>query len=195
MSTNKTALLLMDFHRAIVDGHGAAGHAAVSQTGRALDAARRTGLAVLHVVPHYRNGYPELPQGAPFDAVRAAGLFAEPHIAMGIIDALAPQPNEPVIAKSRYSPFWANDLLSMLHTQAISHLVLTGIATSGVVLSAVRDAWDRDYRVTVLSDCCCDPDPAVHATLINKIFPQQATVIDVAVWEARIGDSGKSLPA
>jgi nicotinamidase-related amidase len=49
-----------------------------------------------------------------------------------------------------------------------------------VVLSTVRDAHDRDYRVIVLADLCADRDPEVHEVLAGKVFPAQAEVISAA---------------
>jgi len=43
----------------------------------------------------------------------------------------------------------------------VTRLVLTGIATSGVVLSTLREAADRDYELTVLADGCADADQEV----------------------------------
>jgi nicotinamidase-related amidase len=62
--------------------------------------------------------------------------------------------------------------------------VLTGIATSGVVLSTLREAADRDFRLVVLSDGCLDADPEVHRVLTEKVFPRQAEVMAVADWVA-----------
>jgi nicotinamidase-related amidase len=50
--------------------------------------------------------------------------------------------------------------------------VLAGIATSGVVLSTLRQAADLDYRLTVLADGCLDADPGVHRVLLEKVFPR-----------------------
>jgi nicotinamidase-related amidase len=58
--------------------------------------------------------------------------------------------------------------------------VLAGISTSGVVLSTVRDAHDRDYRLIVVADLCADRDPEVHELLTGKVFPGQAEVINAA---------------
>jgi len=49
-----------------------------------------------------------------------------------------------------------------------------------VVLSTVREAMDRDYRIVVLDDACADPEPDTHAFLISKIYPRYATVVAVA---------------
>jgi nicotinamidase-related amidase len=64
--------------------------------------------------------------------------------------------------------------------------VLAGISTSGVVLSTVRDAHDRDYRLIVLADLCADRDPEVHQVLIGKVFPKQAEVINAAELHAAL---------
>jgi len=65
-------------------------------------------------------------------------------------------------------------------------LVLAGIATSGVVLSTLRQAADLDYRLVVLSDGCADADPQVHQVLTEKVFPRQAEVTTVAGWTASL---------
>jgi nicotinamidase-related amidase len=62
------------------------------------------------------------------------------------------------------------------------HLVLAGVATSGVVLSTVRLAADLDYRLTVLADCCWDRDPDLHRILLERVFPAQADVLNAADW-------------
>jgi nicotinamidase-related amidase len=67
-----------------------------------------------------------------------------------------------------------------LRERRIDTLILAGISTSGVVLSTVRDAGDRDYRVLVLADATADPEPDVHDFLTERIFPRQADVIAVA---------------
>ena len=61
-------------------------------------------------------------------------------------------------------------------------LVLSGIATSGVVLSTLRQAADLDYQVTVLSDWCADGDEEVHRLLLDKVFPRQAAVVTTDEW-------------
>jgi nicotinamidase-related amidase len=68
----------------------------------------------------------------------------------------------------------------------IDSLVLTGIATSGVVLSTLRQAADLDYRLTVLADGCRDADDEVHRVLTEKVFPRQADVTTIASWVASL---------
>ncbi len=60
--------------------------------------------------------------------------------------------------------------------------MLAGIATSGVVLSTLREAADKDYQLTVLSDLCADFDAQVHSVLLEKVFPRQADVMTADQW-------------
>jgi nicotinamidase-related amidase len=62
-----------------------------------------------------------------------------------IHDALAPEPNDIVVTKRRVSAFTGSDLDVVLSTLDIRSLVLTGIATSGAVLSTLREAADQGY--------------------------------------------------
>lgn len=72
----------------------------------------------------------------------------------------------------------------ILRAQRVQTLVLAGIATSGVVLSTLRQAADMDYRLVVLRDGCADADEEVHRVLLDKVFPRQADVRTVDEWVA-----------
>jgi len=74
----------------------------------------------------------------------------------------------------------------LLRANNIDSLVLCGIATSGVVLSTIRQAADLDYTLTVLSDACLDADPEVHNVLMTKVFVRQATVLTVEEWTSQL---------
>ena len=87
------------------------------------------------------------------------------------------------MTKKRVSAFAGSDLELVLRAREVTHLVLGGIATSGVVLSTVRAAADSDYRLTVLADLCLDGDEEVHRVLTGKVFPRQAEVIASADWQ------------
>jgi nicotinamidase-related amidase len=91
-----------------------------------------------------------------------------------------------VVVKRRVSAFTGSDLDVVLRGLGADTLVLTGIATSGVVLSTLRQAADLDYRLTVLDDACLDADPEVHRVLTEKVFPRQAAVRTVAHWTAEL---------
>ena len=69
----------------------------------------------------------------------------------------------------------------------VTTLILAGLQTSGVVLSTVRDAADKDYRLILLSDCIHDPDEELHAVLMGQVFPRQADIITVAGLDVLLG--------
>jgi len=102
--------------------------------------------------------------------------------AFKVHESVSPQPEDIIITKRRVSAFTGSDMEVVLRSLGINHLVLTGISTGGVVLSTLREASDKDYALTVLSDCCADRDEEVHRVLITKIFPRQAEVMTVDEW-------------
>src|SRR5260370_14288192 len=106
--------------------------------------------------------------------------------AIEINPAIAAQPTDIVVTKRRVSAFSGSDLEVVLRAQGISHLALCGIATSGVVLSTLREAADKDYQLTVLADCCVDNDEEVHRVLLSKVFPRQAEVLQAESWLAKL---------
>jgi nicotinamidase-related amidase len=93
---------------------------------------------------------------------------------------VAREPGDIVVRKTRVGAFSTTDLDRRLRERGVDTLVLAGISTSGVVLSTVRDASDRDYRIVVLEDACADPDPEIHAFLVGRIYPRQTDVVAVA---------------
>jgi len=112
----------------------------------------------------------------------AAGRFVEGDPAAEIHPAVAPGPGDLVVTKRRVSGFTGSDLDVVLRALGAGTLVLTGIATSGVVLSTLRQAADLDYGLIVLADACLDADPEVHRVLTEKVFARQAEVSTVAQW-------------
>lgn len=92
-----------------------------------------------------------------------------------------------VVTKRRVSAFAGSDLDVVLRAYGAGNLVLAGVATSGVVLSTLRQAADLDFRVTVLSDGCLDRDQEVHRVLTERVFPVQATVTTVSEWKESLG--------
>ena len=111
--------------------------------------------------------------------------------ATAIHSRVTPEPGDIVVRKTRVGAFSTTDLDEQLRRDDIDTLILAGIATSGVVLSTVRDASDRDYRLFVLADATADRDPAVHEFLLAAIFPRQATVITTADLGALLAGSGR----
>jgi len=183
-----TALLIMDIQPATMGMLGDSAPALSATLKKSIAAARKNGILVLYVVVGFRKGFPEITAqtaNASFAAIKGGAL---PGLENATVDAsIEPQADEMVITKKRVSAFAGSDLEVILRGHRIDHLVLTGIATSGVVLSTLRQAADMDYRITVLSDACADRDPEVHAVLLNKVFPRQAEVLTTDKWITGLG--------
>jgi nicotinamidase-related amidase len=179
----KSALLVMDVQDVIVERFAGADLMVPLQ--RAIAVARQAGVQVIYVRVAFRPGHPEVsPRNKGFAALAGSGAMIDSET--GIHRAVAPRDGEVVVTKKRVSAFAGSDLEVVLRAGEIRSLVLTGIATSGVVLSTLRAAADMDYELTVLSDCCADRDPEVHRVLLEKVFPRQAEVLSVAEWERRL---------
>jgi ureidoacrylate peracid hydrolase len=58
--------------------------------------------------------------------------------------------------------FVGTNLDLILRSNGIENLIVTGVATNICVDSTARDGYMRDYRVTVLEDCCGTYDKALH---------------------------------
>jgi nicotinamidase-related amidase len=176
-----TALLVMDFQTLIVNGFATDAKALLARTAALIEATRAAGVMVLYVVVGFRPGYPEVsPHNKLFSGLKASGRFSAGGEGTEIHPAIAPKSGEAVVTKHRVGAFTGTDLDMILKAHRIETLILSGIATSGVVLSTVRHAADADYGLIVVSDCCSDPDEEVHRVLMEKIFGKQASVVTVA---------------
>lgn len=142
---------------------------------------------MIYVVVAFRPGYPEVSErNKSFSGIAGTGRFADADPETRIHPAVGPAAGDVIVTKRRVSAFAGSDLEVVLRSLDIDHLVLAGIATSGVVLSTLRQAADLDYRLTVLSDGCLDADGEVHRVLTEKVFPRQAEVAAIADWAARL---------
>ena len=167
-----TALLIMDVQQGIVGRFAGDGDGYLGRLATAIAAARAADVMVGYVTIGFRPGYPEVSdRNKTFAAVAGTGRFTDGDPGGRIPGAVAPAPGEVVVTKRRVSAFTGSDLDVLLRARGIDHVVLAGIATSGVVLSTLRQAADLDYRLTVLADGCLDADPEVHQVLLGKLFP------------------------
>lgn len=184
---SRSAVLIMDYQAAVVEGFATDQDALVKRAAEVLNHARRAGLKVVYIVVNFRPGYPEVsPRNANFSAVRQSGRFIA-GAGTEVHPAVAPQPGDITVVKHRVGAFPGTDLDMILRANDIETIVMLGIATSGVVLSTLRHAADADYRLVVIEDCCSDRDPEVHRVLVDKVFPRQATVTTGAEFIKALG--------
>jgi nicotinamidase-related amidase len=181
--SDQTALLIMDVQPSTVERY-AQNSDLLPRLATTIAAARTATIPVIFVRVKFRQGYPEIsPRNKMFGGIKQRVVsFQGAALAMEVHPDIAPLPSDSVVTKLRVSAFAGSDLEVLLRAQDIRHLVLCGIATSGVVLSTLREAADKDYGLTVLSDCCVDNDEEVQRVLLTKVFPHQAEVITSEQW-------------
>jgi nicotinamidase-related amidase len=186
LNNEHTALLVMDVQGATVKALEEKEHFFSSLT-KAVAAARENKIPVMYVVVGFRKGYPEVSShNKMFSNITSGARSFDKEEDFKVAEEVTPQPGEVMITKKRVSAFSGSDLEVILRAQQIQHIVLTGISTSGVVLSTLREAADKDYIITVLSDCCADRDEEVHRVLTTKVFPRQADVMIAEEWSASL---------
>lgn len=180
----RTALLVMDMQQAITDMAGASADEPLKHTAEAERSSRRAGVRVIFVATAFTPGHLDIsPNNKAFARIRESNEMRLGSPETRLDPQIAPRDAEPVIIKHEVGAFGAAPLQQELHASGVDTLVLTGIATSGVVLATAEAAADLDYRVIVLSDCVADPDPEVNRVLLDKVLPIEADVVDSTRYE------------
>lgn len=182
----RTALLVMDVQNATVKMLSD-NTAVISSVARAIQTARSNNIPVIYIVVGFRKGYPEVSRNnKSFSVLKEANRNFDSEDASSVYAAVAPIAGDIIIIKKRVSAFTGSDLEVVLRSLEIKRIVLAGISTSGVVLSTVREAADKDYAITVLSNACADVDEEVHRILTTKVFTRQADVMNTEEWNEKL---------
>jgi nicotinamidase-related amidase len=88
-------------------------------------------------------------------------------------DELRADPSHDIlIHKRQWGAFYGTDLDLQLRRRGITNIVLCGISTSIGVESTARDAWERAYNLTLVSDAMTDRDADAHDRALRIIFPR-----------------------
>lgn len=173
-----TVLLVMDMQSLIVAPAPSEMLEAVSC---AIAAARTAGVPVVWVRVALRPGRAGVsPRNKRLTGLHTALTEGAP--GLGFHPAIAPGPEDIVLTKHRVSAFAGSGLDALLRALGTTHLVLTGVSTSTVVLMTAMTAADLDFDLTVLSDGCFDARTRVHDMLMGDVFPAMATVATVDEW-------------
>jgi len=179
-----TALLVLDLQLNFISHIKKGLDILLKNTAAAIEKARAAKIPVIYVIVKFREGLVDInPKNKLFSRLLSSGdTFTEAGKLCEVHPTVAPLPGDIIVIKKRVSPFTGTDLDVILKSLGIAHLALTGISTSGVVLSTVRDGGDRDYQLTVLSDCVADNRDEVSQVLLETLFPMQADVITSENW-------------
>lgn len=180
---SRAVLVLVDAQREYTDGalrlDGI--DAAVAESRRLLELARREGMPVVHIHHHGRVG------GALF---APDGPFVAP------IEGLEPAAGETVVTKALPNAFAGTELDRLVRESGRSELVLAGFATHMCISATARAALDLGHRCTVVAGATATralPDPlgkgpvaagAVQQAALAALADRFATVVpDAAALE------------
>jgi len=196
----KTAILIMDCQNDIVHENGkmaAMSNGAMPRLikqrnvlgtiAKLAAAGRAAGVPIIHVRHAYRPDYRDLPRNMPLlKGAQKAESLKDGTWGAEIHEQVAPQDKDMVIRKTRVSSFYASELEAILSAQGITHLVLTGIATDGVVEGTARDGADRGYFIVIPEDTCATMSEETHRAVLKGVLGFLATVCKadevIAAW-------------
>lgn len=178
----KPAIVVIDMTKAFTDDSYKVGcnqDANVAAIADLLKAARRRNVPVFFTQIAY---LPDGSDGGIF--VKKVPALMELQLTdpncMEIDDRIAPVEGEVVYCKKYPSAFFQTHLGSMLISQGVDTLILTGCATSGCVRATAIDGISNGYRVIVPKEAVGDRAQGPHEANLFDIGAKMADVLPVA---------------
>lgn len=97
-----------------------------------------------------------------------------------VLDAIGPADDEIVLSKTSSSVFISTNIDYVLRNLGTRYLVIAGFLTDQCIESAVRDACDLGYLVTLVTDACATLTPERQQNSLNAIkgYCRQITTQD-----------------
>ncbi len=121
-----------------------------------VDAARKSGVTIMHAPITFAEGYGEL-TGNPYGILKGVvdnKAFRKGSWGADIVDVLKPQPGDILIEGKRgLDAFPSTNLDFILRSKGIKTVVLGGFLTNCCVESTMRSAYERGFDVITLQDC------------------------------------------
>jgi nicotinamidase-related amidase len=93
------------------------------------------------------------------------------------LEEVAPQENEIVINKTASGVFNATNIEYILRNMGINGLVVVGVYSNECVSTAIRDACDLGFHVTLISDGCATVTPELQKATITTMKDRYARVL------------------
>lgn len=165
-----------------------------------LRGARSKGVKVMYVPFHpFEPGFPELKPGGPateglrglemaMPAQWGTGAWLKGTPGPEIINELKPQEGDIIIeGKKTLDAFHSTALDYLLRANEIQYVALAGFHTNWCVESTARSAYDKGYRVIVLSDCTATDTQEEQDYAERYIFPKIGRVLSSSEFLSLIG--------
>lgn len=161
----------------------------ISNLENLLDSAR--GKVDIFYVPFhpFKEGFPELKEDGPaceglrglemeMEAEWGTGAWLEGTPGPEIIDELEPEEDDIIVeGKKTLDAFHSTALDYLLRANEIEYIVMTGFHTNWCVESTARSAYDKGYRVVVISDCTATDTQEEQDYAEEYIFPKIGEVM------------------
>jgi nicotinamidase-related amidase len=93
-----------------------------------------------------------------------------------VIDEIAPQPQDYIIPKYRWSTFHQTYFDLALRSRGIDTIIISGGAVDVGVASTVYSARDHDYNLIIVRDACSNSHEDYLKAFMNTVFPRMARV-------------------
>ena len=171
MATSQAALLLVDMQNE--SQYGVQGvDEAVAAAAAVIAACRTARVPVVYTRHVNRPDGVGVSRGEVFDSEGHPVYYRADSDAITIVDPLAPQPQDTVIDKHRWSGFHGTSLDLTLRSLGVQELFIGGFTTDCCVLTSVYDAYAHDYGVSLVPDMCAATNSGSH----------QAALLMMANW-------------
>ncbi len=176
---------LMDVAGALAASCGLEGWRAIDRTVQLIASARANGIPVAYA--KLRTDFPVRGMSSrgeaserPQDLIPAWMEERLPEI----VEEIAPQDGEFVIAKTSASMFNGTPLSQYLTDLGADTIICCGNSTSGCVRATVVDGSAARYKVGVVEECTFDRTEASHAMSLFDMHQKYADVVSLADAEA-----------
>jgi nicotinamidase-related amidase len=127
-----------------------------------LEAFRAYGLPVIFVIRQHRADGSDVEITRRERFLEVGGAFIPGTRGYALVDGLSARADEPIVRKTRWSPFHKTGLERMLQARRVEVVVLAGVQTPNCIRSAAFDANAFDFEVVVSSDATGASDVRIH---------------------------------
>lgn len=94
-----------------------------------------------------------------------------------LLDGLIREAGDKEIIKTRYSPFFKTNIEPLLAELQVDTVIVAGINTHACIRMAAIDAYERDYKVVVATDCIASWDEEHHDVTLRYLSRKIATLM------------------
>lgn len=168
---------------------------AVSNISKLINSCREKGATIIYTAHVHGKDRSDMGLMSDFwPPIDSQEALVDNTLGTEIYPIIAPQEEDIVIKKHRYSAFYNTDLDSYLKNKEIDTLIITGTVTNMCCDSTARDAQFRNYKVIFVSDATGTmdhPDNGYGAMSAEDV--QKSTLISLSFCVAEIASTEETI--